>query len=24
VDTSLLAWVVEAVNQLSEAPKVSS
>ncbi len=24
VDTSLLAWVVEAVNQLSQAPKVSS
>ena len=24
VDTSLLAWVVEAVNQLSEAPKASS
>ena len=24
VDTSLLAWVVEAVNQLSESPKASS
>jgi len=24
VDTSLLAWGVEAVNQLSEVPKVSS
>lgn len=24
VDTSLLAWVVEAVNQLSQAPKASS
>ncbi|GDX21965.1 transcription-repair-coupling factor [Actinomycetes bacterium] len=24
VDTSLLAWVVEALNQISEAPKVSS
>ena len=24
VDTSLLSWVVEAVNQLSQAPKVSS
>ena len=24
VDTSLLAWVVEAVNQLSEVPKVST
>jgi transcription-repair coupling factor (superfamily II helicase) len=24
VDTSLLAWVVEVVNQLGEAPKVSS
>ena len=24
VDTSLLAWVVEAVNQLSEPPKASS
>jgi transcription-repair coupling factor (superfamily II helicase) len=24
VDTSLLAWVVEVLNQLSEAPKVSS
>ena len=23
VDTSLLAWVIEAVNQLSETPKVS-
>jgi len=24
VDTSLLAWVVEAVHQLSEVPKASS
>jgi hypothetical protein len=24
VDTSLLAWVIEAVHQLSDAPKAST